>query len=535
MPTLTLKTEDGERSYGFVAGHPLRYLLDSTDFRVRSGCRGMGACGLCLVRIHTGKTEEPKINERLHLDDSQLEQGVRLACQIVPTDDMTVEILAPAPLTAWRFLDHQDGPQPKPTAPIPLPNIQPPVKIPYGVAVDLGTTHISMSIFHLRSGRWLAGRYGANAQASYGSDIMTRLVAAVESPANAQALSQSVIHAIGDALWDIAIRECIDLQQVVLLTLVGNTAMLSLLSGRNFDLLLQPNHWMGFIDCLPEDTQAWVDSWSIHPQAQLIVVPPLAGFVGSDLLAGVVATDLLRQPGSLLIDFGTNSEIALWDGSVLWSTSAAGGPAFEGSGIRCGMPAEPGAISQVHWRSDKAPEYTVIGDCEPTGICGSGLVDAIAGLLDCGKLSAVGRFAPPITNQGFTLVPGDRAITISPGDVDAFQRAKAAIGVGIDTLLEQAGLGYKDLQRVCVGGAFGRALDIANAQSIGLLPSISPHLVELCGNTALTGCERTLLSSATLVQIRRLGEQTKIVNLSQSPDFDLLFLENLFLRPMRRE
>ncbi len=155
--------------------------------------------------------------------------------------------------------------------------------------------------------------------------------------------------------------------------------MLALLSGRNAGLLLQPSHWMSAIDGLPDDTGAWAVAWGIHPQARIEVMPPLAGFVGSDLLAGVMTTHLTENgAGNLLIDFGINSEIALWDGQTLWVTSAAGGPAFEGSGIRCGLPAEPGAIHRVRLRNG-ALDFAVIAGGEPRGICGSGLVDLIAG------------------------------------------------------------------------------------------------------------------------------------------------------------
>ena len=534
MPTLTLKTEEGERPYEFTVGHSVRYLLDATDVQVRSGCRGTGGCGLCLVRVHAGEAGEPKLAEHLNLDEDQLAQGVRLACQIVPMDDMTVEVLARAPLSAWRFLEHENGLRPMRLERFPGHTLQPPVSVPYGVAIDLGTTHISVSVYHLSSGNWLAGRRGQNTQAAYGADVITRLAAAVESPAQADAMRKTVLDAIGDALWDISTREGIILDQVVRLTLVGNTAMLSLLSGRNFHLLLQPSQWMSAIDCQPTDTAAWARSWRIHPQAQIDIIPPLAGFVGSDLLAGVVATNLIAASGGMLIDFGTNSEIALWDGKTLWCTSAAGGPAFEGTGIRHGMPAETGAIYRINFREDGFG-YAVIGDVEAQGICGSGLVDLIAGLIDSGNLSAVGKFAPGVPSGGFVLAHGARTINFSLGDVDTFQRAKAAIGVGIQVLLEYAGMSYDDLQRICVGGAFGHALNVCKAQRIGLLPPIAPARVELGGNTALAGSEEALLSPSVLQEMRQISKQAKIINLSSYSNFDMLYMENLFLHPMHRE
>jgi uncharacterized 2Fe-2S/4Fe-4S cluster protein (DUF4445 family) len=449
----------------------------------------------------------------------------------MPKYDLNIVILAPAPKSAWRHLDSVADCRNRRLPVGLLPDLPLEVKKPYGVAVDLGTTHISLSLFDLTSARLLAGRHGLNPQATFGADVMTRLVAAAESPEQVQDLRRQSIEAIGSVLTDIALRDGINLQQVVRLMLVGNTAMIALMSGRNSNLLLQPSHWMSSIDCLPFDTEEWVSEWGIHSQAAIKVLPPLAGFVGSDLLAGVVAANLTEQEaGSLLVDFGTNTEIALWDGKILWVTSAAGGPAFEGSGLRNGLPAEPGAIYRVTMQ-EGIPECAVIADGEPLGICGTGLVDLVAELVRSGILTAKGRFVSTVPPEGFVLVRGDQDIVLSKEDVDLFQRAKAAIGVGIQVLLEQACMEYGDIRCICVSGAFGAALDVVNAQEIGLLPRIPPDRIELCGNTALAGCELALFSPEVVVQLEHLGNHARIVNLAHYPEFYSLFLEHLYLRP----
>jgi uncharacterized 2Fe-2S/4Fe-4S cluster protein (DUF4445 family) len=274
----------------------------------------------------------------------------------------------------------------------------------------------------------------------------------------------------------------------------------------------------------------------------------LAGFVGSDLLAGVLNTHLTEEgAGGLFIDFGTNSEMALWDGRVLRVTSAAGGPAFEGSGIGCGAPADPGAIYRVNFRRvnfrranfrrvssrNEVLDFSVISDGPPRGLCGSGLVDLIAGLVRSGLLTSKGRFAPDVAREGFVIARGERAMVLTKRDVDLFQQAKAAIGTGIQVLLTQASMGYDDLRRIYVGGFFGRFLDVVHAQQIGLLPVIPPERVDLCGNTALAGCAEALLSPVAIQRLKDLRDRTQIVNLSRWLDFDDLFFTNLFLRPMR--
>ncbi|MEJ2199777.1 MAG: ASKHA domain-containing protein [Desulfuromonadaceae bacterium] len=536
MPILTVKLRQGEqRRIPFSAGSSLRDVLDATEVRVRSGCRGMGTCGLCRVRIEVGNVDLPSFNERLLLDSDELEQGIRLACQVRPEQDLRILLLAPAPKSHWRSFPE------KPEQTRGCDPVLPPVELaghgatPYGVAVDLGTTHIRLSLFELVGGKWLAGRYGLNPQVRYGSDVMTRLVAAAESPVQAQDMSRQIVDAIGEALFDLAVREGIDIRQVVRLALVGNTAMLALLSSRNYQLLLHPKHWVSCVDCLPEKAGDWAGRMGIHPEASIELLPPLAGFVGSDLLAGLLATGLVESgAGSLFIDFGTNSEMALWDGREFWVTSAAGGPAFEECGISCGVPAEPGAIYRV--RLDRGVfAYDVISDTEPHGLCGSALVDLIACLVRSGQLSGMGRFISPAPAEGFLLARGKRNIFLSKRDVDMFQRAKAAIGAGIQVLLGQAGMETEGLRRICVGGAFGRFLDIANAQEIGLLPEIPAERIELCGNTALAGCAEVLLFKTAVGRLQALGTRARLINLSRCPDFEGYFLENLFLRPIGKQ
>jgi uncharacterized 2Fe-2S/4Fe-4S cluster protein (DUF4445 family) len=286
---------------------------------------------------------------------------------------------------------------------------------------------------------------------------------------------------------------------------------------------------------LPDRPDLWAVPLGIHPLASIEVIPPLAGFVGSDLLAGVLATHLIEKgPGGLLIDFGTNSEIALWDGRVLWVTSAAGGPAFEGSGISCGVPADPGAIYRVSFQNG-VPDFAVLSDSEPRGLCGSGLVDLIAGLVRSDRLTDKGQFVADIPREGFVLAHGDQAIVLKKKDVGVFQVAKAAIGTGVEVLLTKAAMGYEDLRRIYVGGLFGRFLDVPNAQEIGLLPMIPPDRVELCGNTALTGSAEALLSPVALEGLKDLINQARIINLSSWPGFSDYFLTHLYLQPVRSE
>lgn len=532
MPTLILCVDGTTHHISFETGVSVRDILDVTDFRVRSGCRGVGACGLCRVCVSDGDMPAPTQSEHLHLTPAQLSEGVRLACQIRPRHDLQIEILNPAPPSNWKSsretaLQHTSRKATEEGRWLP-----PGISHPCGMAVDLGTTHLCVSLFDLTKGHWLADRWGRNPQQNFGADVVSRLAAASESSIAAGEMSRQAVAAIGEALLDMATREGLDPHRIVNVTLVGNTAMLALLAGHNFGLLLQPEYWTRPIDCAPLDTSGWVAAWEINPAAEVDVVAPLAGFVGSDLLAGLVSTRFTEGVApALFIDFGTNSEIALWSDGVLWVTASAGGPAFESNGISCGVSAEAGAVFRVTPDAAGGVTCQIIGDDHAKGLCGSGLVDLVACLLESGRLKSTGKFAGGETTYAFTV--GTSELSLTKSDVDVIQRAKAAVGVGIQALCSHAGLRAKDLRRVCVGGAFGRYLNVVNAQAIGLLPPVPPEMVELAGNTALAGCCDVMLSSVAAEQLDRLRRGARLVNLAHYAGFDREFFENLYLQPLR--
>lgn len=534
MPVLRIRTAAGVREQVFAPGISLREILASSGLPVRSGCGGMGACGLCVVRIVEGEVDPPTGNELRMLRPEQVSQGDRLACQLFPCRDLTLTIVSPFLPSTWRSIPAVDlSPADQALPECPEANSDKPL----GIAVDLGTTHIRLALWDLIAGERLAGCSGLNPQVFFGSDVMTRLTAARASRESAEEIGRLVRGAIGEALLHSAAEVGRRLQEIGRVTVVGNSAMLALLTEKNYELLLDPAYWTRTIDCRPAETVSWCNQWGIDPGTVVEVIPPLAGFVGSDLLAGVLATRLTgASEGALLIDFGTNSEIALWDGETLWVTSAAGGPAFEGCGISCGMPAEPGAICRAGLRSP-VPTFDceVIGGGRAEGICGSGLVDIIADLRSAGMLNAAGRFAEDSDDEGLTIIAGRDDLVLAKRDIDAFQRAKAAIGAGTKCLMRMAGMRPEALRRVCVCGAFGRFLDIAHAQAIGLLPEIPADNVELWGNSALAGCERLLFAPDSEALMRVLKEKSRSVNLAQVPEFEELFVENLYLRPLRMD
>ncbi len=538
MPKIIILEDEGESEENFVIeftpGKSLRRIINASDHQVRTGCLGNGACGLCLVRIVNGVMIQPKENEKLLLSETQLAEGMHLACQVFPQENLQIEIINKIPASTWKNIpegkyhfstSRQYSLSDITSKPYYLNDY---IQYPYGAAVDLGTTSISMSLFNLKNGQLLTTRYGLNPQLKYGSDVLTRIIIASESVQNAQMMKREIVEAVKEMFWAMAVADGINLKQVTRLVLVGNTAMLTLLTGHEFKHLLNPRYWDRPIDLQLADISSCAHDWGIYSKADIMILPPIAGFIGSDLTAGILATSLTEsEPGSLLVDFGTNSEMALWDGETLWITSAAGGPAFEGSGISFGMPAESGAIHQFNLKRNGNMEFAVINQCEPKGICGSGLVDLISDLRKTGRLTDVGKFNSSISGDRFNLSESDISLTLK--DIDLIQRAKSAIATGIKILLNKADIKFTEIKQINIGGAFGYQLDINKAQNIGLLPPIDPERVKLCGNSAINGCEQVLLDVDGSEKFKMINEQVNLINLANCEEFDELFFQNLFL------
>lgn len=528
MPLLTIVLAGEHHRLEFASGSNLRGILDATNYRVRSACLGIGACGLCRVRILSGDGGAPTGAEHTHLGAAGLAAGLRLACQCRPAGDMTVEIVSPAAPSEWRMPPSgllSMGAMSR----VPDRSLPAGIRHPLGAAVDLGTSHITVAIFDLYSGQLLTARWGRNPQGRFGADVISRLMAA-ENRATASELAGLARGAIGAAFADIAARDGLDPARIGRVVVVGNTAMIALLSDHNHGLLLQPANWLAPIDCMPTDKN-WAAPFGVASGAEIELVRPLGGFVGSDVLAGLVASNFMAGPEpALFVDFGTNSEIVLRVGDRLWVTAAAGGPAFEVSAGHCSMPAEAGAIYRVTPGSDGQLSCSILGDDLAQGVCGSGLVDLLACLRNLGAVTVTGKFADGTAAYDIPARSG-RRLSLTLGDIDALQRAKAAIGAGIAVLCGEAGVRPSSLRRVVVAGLFGRYLDVANAQNIGLLPKVAATQVELAGNTALAGAAALLLSRRAAEDMARCQAGYRMVNLAMAPAFEDAFLEHLYLQP----
>jgi len=398
-----------------------------------------------------------------------------------------------------------------------------------GAAVDLGTTEVRVCVWDLTRDRRLGCGLTPNPQIEFGQDVLSRLSSAAETPELAGRVRNVALDAIGKSIRDICSQLSVSESAVRKVVIVGNTAMLALLTGQGYSELLQPRSWSRHIECQFADPGRVSSSWGLGPDCSLDVLQPLAGFVGSDLSAGLIATGLAAGPAcSLLIDFGANTEIGLWDGTKMWATSTAGGPAFENSGVDSGISAQPGAIWRIERTSSATKlDFSVIGNARPRGLCASGLVDAVALLLASGQLSPAGRFVEGASGRSAIALSAQEGVFVTSRDVDALQRGKAGVAAATQCLLARADMTASDLKRVCVSGAFGSHLDARNAVDIGLVPPVAADLVELFENTALTGCESVMRGKA-----RPLAHHdVAVVNMSHLRHYEEVFVDNLFLRP----
>jgi len=404
-----------------------------------------------------------------------------------------------------------------------------------GLAVDMGTTKIAVYLVDMQSGRTLATKGLMNPQISYGEDVVSRIAAADKSPENAAKLQGLLVDALNAAVVSVCSEIGAHRSDVVEAVMVGNTAIHHLFARL-------PVHQLGVSPYVPAvrsalDIKARDLGIEIAPGAYVHLLPNIAGYVGADHVAMLLATGVAASEATVLaIDIGTNTEICLNHHGRMTSVSCASGPAFEGAHIKHGMRAAPGAIEHVRLSGSRL-EIQTIGGEPPVGICGSGLLDAAAQLRLNEALDRSGRMQPhPLVRnrdgtEEFVLAerPGREAITVSQKDVRQLQLAKAAIRLGIRALVETEGLAEDAIQRVFIAGAFGTFIDVESAITIGMLPPLPLDCFQQVGNAAGTGARLALVSTSRRAQAQQIAARDGYIELACIPDFNRKFAEASFL------
>ena len=497
MPTLTLLLEDGPRVISVNEGVLAADILGQAGLDADMPCGGQGRCGKCRVWA-SGRLSPPDSSERGALSGEELRDGFRLACRCQILGDAQLRPAyreAVSQICASGAVD-TSGP------------VEDPLFHTLGAAVDIGTTTLAAQLYGPDG--LLSSAAAPNPQRTYGADVISRVGRAMAG--DGPALAGCIRRAVAGLLERMCRAAGRGTQELDGLVITGNTAMLHLLTGTDPSPLA------------PAPFQARELFGKTIPAGELdLPCPPdtpvylprcVSAFVGGDITTALLASGICRRPDSaLLMDIGTNGEIALWHRGELLCCSTAAGPAFEGAGLSQGMQGAPGAIDHVTAAGDRLTVHT-IGDRPAVGVCGSGAIDAVAALLAVDALDETGCFTGeedeyPLTEQ----------VRFTQQDVRQIQLAKSAIRAGTETLLHRSGVRAEELAQAAVAGGFGSYVDLGSAAAIGL---VSEELVGRCrvlGNAALAGAAMLLRRGALAGESAALACRAGTLDLAADPFF----------------
>lgn len=389
------------------------------------------------------------------------------------------------------------------------------VETPLIAAVDVGSTTVVAYLMDGTNGKQLGVRSILNPQRQYGADVVSRCSYALEN--GEEALSGCIRRAANELLRELAAQCGRHSEEIVRIVMVGNCCMHHLFLGISTETLVLAPYTPKVTETLRLSAADY--GLHVHPEAELVWLSNIGGFVGSDTLGCILASDLeQREHLTLLVDIGTNGEIVLGDRSGLISCSTAAGPAFEGAKITCGMRGSAGAIDHVYLEDGKV-KYHVIGEGEPVGICGSGLLDAAACFLKQGIVDESGRMAETyhFTDQVF----------LNQRDIRELQLAKAAIAAGIQILCRHRGVEPGQVEQLLIAGAFGNYLNPDSACDIGMLPKELKGRIRSIGNGAGEGASIAALNQWELQKSIRLAKETEFLELALDPDFQDVYVDEL--------
>ncbi len=516
MPVLEILQQDRRETSTVELGVGLAAALNLDRHRVDLPCAGAGSCLHCRVQA-SGALSAPTEAEKALWGADMKTEGPRLACQCYVLGPVTVRLAQPRQMAqmlmgggigALRGDAFYAG---------------------AGAAVDVGTTTLAASLF-TRDGAVFSAA-AKNPQTQYGADVITRIQLALEGKGHE--LAVAVQNGVTALLKELAAEAGLSLKEIDALVITGNTAMLYLLTSASPEALSHAPFLADrtFGETLPA-AQVLPD---VAKSANVYLPPCVSAFVGADITTAMLGTGLCaEQTTALLLDIGTNGEVALWHNGELTCCATAAGPAFEGAGIENGVYAVHGAIDKV-WAQDGAIQITTIGGAAPCGICGSGIIDALALLLREGVVDETGAFQ--LTGHKHTdklvSVHGKPALKLAEGvvftaeDVRKVQLAKAAIRAGLETLLTHAGIGEESVERFYIAGGFGHYLNLQNAVAIGLLPERLSWKARSAGNAALKGACDLLNGAASFAQAKGIAQSASTADLSTDPVFREQYIERM--------
>lgn len=524
MVELIIKENGKKRRAACETGALLSEALRQHGVSLTMPCAGRGTCGKCRVKAWGGLSAPSQEELRL-LSREEREKGIRLACRTNVLGEAEVEILeqtGPTSVVGEGFAPSFEK----------KPDSQ-----GWGAAVDVGTTTVAAYLYRLRDCALAARSGGANPQAPWGADVISRMERALAG--EGEALAHAIVGEINRLLADMARQAGIDCGEIQQVVITANTAMLYLLTKTCPEELTHSPFAARrrFGECLLGEQLGL----ACKPKARVYLPRCASAFVGADITTAILASGMTgKREASLLLDIGTNGEMALWVEGSLTCCSTAAGPALEGGNIRMGMPAVPGAVDSVSLEQGEI-RYSTLGGCEAKGLCGSGILDSAAVLLQAGVLEETGAireeghdFLPclcEVDGQPAFRFPGSQ-VALTQQDIRNVQLAKGAICAGMLTLLSQAGLTPGDLETLYLAGGFGSYIRIPSAVCIGLIPEALAGKTKVIGNAAGAGACMLLQNRDFRKQTEALAEQMETVELSQNPLFSQYYMDCMMLEPV---
>ncbi len=512
---------DGKR----ISIHAGSTLLDAAykaGIILNSSCGGRGTCRKCAVLIQPG--------------DKQV-----LACQYNIDSDLIVTVPAESRLFEQKILEHGIDREIESTFVKPADAAE----AIFGLAVDIGTTTVVAKLIDLADGKLIAAEADFNPQSIHGDDVVSRITFA-QTDEHLTELQRLIVECINNLIVRLCKKTEIDSDCICEMAVVGNTTMTHILLHLPVAQLGQAPYRaysLGAHDVPAKDLNI-----KINPQTNIHTVENIAGFVGSDIVAAALAVDInLAEQLTLLVDIGTNGELVCGDKNRLYAASCAAGPALEGARISQGSRAVNGAIEAVYTNEDDI-DVDVIGDNPPCSICGSGLVDAVAVMLDLGVLDSTGRIIKPASAK--TKIPSalarriiirndqpafviafaqddTPAVVLTQQDVREVQLAKAAIAAGIRLLLKKLNLKEDDIQQILLAGAFGNYIRRSSALRIGLLPDVPEERIHFVGNAASSGARMILLNRTARELAGHLARRIQYVEIAHEPEFMNIYTDSM--------
>lgn len=498
--------------------------LREKNIHIDAACNGLGVCGKCKIKL---ESTDVSTSERKLLGEENIKSGYRLAC-MHSIDEVDKE-----------FILKSFESEKKPDSIVLTESFTPKIihtniQEKYGIAIDIGTTTVAMELIDLKNAKIISKVADVNSQVKFGFDVMSRIAFTLENKEGLSTLQKSIVDTLNTLINKLLDESKIKSEDIAELVVSANTTMCHILLGESVESLGK----FPFLPRFTEVKRVCAKDIGIDIDATLITLPHISGFLGSDIVSGVYASGICddKDKNILFIDIGTNGEMLLKTDNNLLATSCAIGPALEGMNISCGIRAGIGAIDDFHI-DEAGISYTIIGNTEPIGICGSGVLSMVRELLKAGFINKMGAIDKKCLDSNHSFIKADNSgkpfikindnLYFTAKDIRQVQLAKGAILSGIRTLIKKAGIETCDITRVCIAGQFGKYISMESFFGVGLLSKEFEGKVEYLGNTSLTGAYMALLDKNAIEYMTEISVETEYFELSKLEEYEKIFAKAL--------